>query len=193
MKIRIREEQFKRLIGEQEDIQPIKKDFSDLKNKATQRLIDNIKKWETFVSFTYDDAYFPSRRYKGSKGDSVGVLTIGYGHTGEDVEPGDSIEKKEADILLDGDIKIASDCIRRWVKRQKNKNNSNYLITQGMYESMVELAFNLGCSGFVNSTIIEYIEQGKYKQAYNEIKNLKGDKKRREAMASLFCLNNKCV
>ena len=101
MRILIREDQFSRVIlREQEEISINKKDFSDKSNIATQTLWDNIRKWEEFVPFTYDDAYYPPKPFTGDSKESSGVLTIGYGHTGIDVKPGNKITEKEATKLL---------------------------------------------------------------------------------------------
>ena len=193
MKILVTNNQFKRVIlVEQQKKQGNKKDFSNKSNIATQKLWDHIRKWETFVPFTYDDAYFPPNPYTGDSKDTVGVLTIGYGHTGEDVTVGDEISEKEATSLLIIDVNDAADCIRRWVLRQKKKKNKYYLITQGMYEAMTDLAYNLGCSRFINSSIIVNIENGNYKKAAEKIRKLGGDTRRREETAKIFCSNQIC-
>jgi len=189
MKILVSETQLKKIILLE---QSNKKDFSKKTNIATQRLWDHIRKWETFVPFTYDDAYFPPKPYTGDSKDSVGVLTIGYGHTGKDVVSGDKISESKATKLLIVDVNEAADCIRRWVLRQKGIKNKYYLITQGVYEAMIDLAYNLGCNRFVNSSIIENIEKGNYKNASEKIKKLSGDKQRRGETAEIFCSNKLC-
>ncbi len=189
MKILVTESQFNRVILIE---QVNKKDFSNKTNIATQRLWDNIRKWETFVPFTYDDAYFPPKPYTGDSKDTVGVLTIGYGHTGRDVIPGGKISESKATKLLIIDVNEAADCIRRWVLRQKEIKNKYYLITQGMYEAMIDLTYNLGCNRFINSFIIKDIEKGNYKNASEKIKKLSGDKQRRVETAKIFCSNKLC-
>ena len=47
--------------------------------------------------------------------DSVGVLTIGYGHTGPDVSKGQTITEERAEQLLRADIKTAETVVRNSV------------------------------------------------------------------------------
>ena len=102
-----------------------RKDFTLDGNVASQKLWDHIRNYESLRTFTYDDAVYPSVEYKGSKSDSVGTLTIGYGHTGDDVYPGQKITEKEANDYLKKDVNNAADCVKRWIKRQKVRDNKN--------------------------------------------------------------------
>jgi GH24 family phage-related lysozyme (muramidase) len=167
-----------------------KKDFTLPNNVASQKLWDHIRKYESLRTFTYDDAVYPSVKFKGKKADSVGTLTIGYGHTGDDVYPGQTITKQEADKYLRDDVNNAADCVKRWIKRQKirdSKNNTNYhLLTQGMYDVMIDIVFNRGCSWFINSKILSNIEAGSYDKAKQLISNLSGDRDRWTEASAMF-------
>jgi len=167
-----------------------RKDFTLDGNVASQKLWDHIRNYESLRTFTYDDAVYPSVEYKGSKSDSVGTLTIGYGHTGDDVYPGQKITEKEANDYLKKDVNNAADCVKRWIKRQKvrdNKNNTKFhLLTQGMYDAMIDVVYNRGCGRFINSKILSNIENGSYDSAKQMIKNLSGDKKRWNETSELF-------
>ena len=180
MKIIITENQLKSIILKEQSGE--KKDFTLNGNVASQKLWDHIRKWESLRTFTYDDAVYPSKIFKGEEKDSVGTLTIGYGHTGDDVYPGQKITKVEANGFLKTDVNDAADCVKRWVKRQKvrdSKNDTKYhLLTQGMYDAMIDVVFNRGCGWFVNSEIISNMENGSYKSVTQRISNLSGDKSR---------------
>lgn len=189
MKIIITENQLKKLILNEQKELP-RKDFTLSGNIASQKLWDHIRQWESLRLFTYDDAVYPSVEFEGEKRDSVGTLTIGYGHTGDDVEPGQKITKDKANELLIEDVNDAADCIKRWIGRQKKrdeKNNTKYhLLTQGMYDAMVDIVFNRGCNWFVNSSIITNIENGQYKSAKQKISKLSGDSDRWSKTAEFF-------
>ena len=167
-----------------------KKDFTLPGNVASQKLWDHIREYESLRTFTYDDAVYPRVKFKGKKADSVGTLTIGYGHTGDDVYPGQTITKQEADKYLRDDVNNAADCVKRWIKRQKirdSKNNTNYhLLTQGMYDVMIDIVFNRGCSWFINSKILSNIEAGSYDKAKQLISNLSGDRDRWTEASAMF-------
>ena len=139
-----------------------RKDFTLDGNVASQKLWDHIRNYESLRTFTYDDAVYPSVEYKGSKSDSVGTLTIGYGHTGDDVYPGQKITEKEANDYLKKDVNNAADCVKRWIKRQKvrdNKNNTKFhLLTQGMYDAMIDVYIIGLWSVYKLKNIIQYRE-----------------------------------
>lgn len=77
--------------------------------------------------------------------DSVGVWTVGYGHTGTDVHPGEVITEAEADDLLRYDLQIAEECVESAVPG----------LTDNQFAACVALAFNIGCSAFKNSTLVK--------------------------------------
>ena len=45
--------------------------------------------------------------------DPVGILTIGYGHTGKDVKPGQVISPQKAEDLLKADLEHAAKGVRK--------------------------------------------------------------------------------
>lgn len=67
--------------------------------------------------------------------DAVGVLTIGYGHTGPDVVEGQTITLKRADELLEEDTQKAWNIVRTSVQAP---------LTQGEADALTSLAYNLG-------------------------------------------------
>lgn len=117
-----------------------------------------IKKHEGLRLETYDDG--------------VGVMTIGYGHTGKYAFPGNKITKKKAEELLKEDIKQAEDIIRKWVKVE---------LTQPMWDALTSFVLNVGPGrkgskdGFVwlksgrHSTILRKLNEGDYLGAADEL------------------------
>lgn len=76
--------------------------------------------------------------------DSVGVWTIGYGHT-KNVGPGDTLTEDEADDRLLDDLQTAEECVESAVPG----------LTDNQFAACVALAFNIGCSAFKNSTLVK--------------------------------------
>jgi lysozyme len=117
--------------------------------------------------------------------DSVGVWTIGYGHTGSDVVPGMTISEQQATILLAADVAWAVTCVNKSVKSQINQNQ---------FDALVDFTFNLGCANLGSSTLLRLINAGDYTGAAAQFlrwnkaggKVLKGLTKRRQAETDLF-------
>lgn len=75
--------------------------------------------------------------------------TIGYGHLvkpGEDFTNG--ITERQAIALLRSDIATAERDVQ---------NNITSNLTQNQYDALVSLAYNIGTTGFKNSTVVKYI------------------------------------
>lgn len=115
-----------------------------------------IKKWEALILFAYDDFDPPSRRRKIQRGDKVnGTLTIGYGHTGRDVFPGQTITQAQAEQFFDADIAKASRAVERLVKVP---------LTDNQFGALVSFAYNVGegKGGFETSTLLKKLNAGNY-------------------------------
>lgn len=116
--------------------------------------------------------------------DSVGVWTIGYGHT-KNVRKGDVITQKQADQFLIEDLEDAEDAVNRLVKVE---------INQVMFDALSSFVFNLGASKFKSSTLLRLLNWGKYTGASNEFTKwvyagghkLSGLVRRRESEQNLF-------
>lgn len=104
--------------------------------KASQKLIDFIKKAEGCVLTAYKD--------------SAGVWTIGYGHT-KGVKQGDRITAYQAEQFLKEDL----------VVYEEVANRCKRLSTQGKYDAVVDFCYNCGPKNFANSTLKKYIEAGR--------------------------------
>ena len=80
------------------------------------------------------------KKYEGCKLTSyicpAGVLTIGYGHTGKDVKPNQTISKKKAINLLKKDLSR--------FERHVQSYNYIYEWTDNEFSALVSFAFNIG-------------------------------------------------
>lgn len=116
--------------------------------------------------------------------DSVGIATIGYGHTAG-VKMGQKITEVEAHEFLIHDIETAEKCIA---------NSVRVPLTQGQFDALCSFVFNLGCGALKNSTLLRKLNDGDDVGAAREFtkwihagsKVLLGLVARREAEAELF-------
>ena len=80
------------------------------------------------------------KKYEGCKLTSyicpAGILTIGYGHTGKDVKPNQTISKKKAINLLKKDLAR--------IERHVQSYNYIYEWTDNEFSALVSFAFNIG-------------------------------------------------
>ena len=115
---------------------------------------------------------------------SAGVLTIGYGHTGN-VHPSDLITQQQAEKLLKVDVERFCHGVKKSVKVRLNQNQ---------FDALVSLSFNIGLGNFRKSTLLELLNDGDYLGAANEFWKwrrgggviLPGLVRRRAAEADLF-------
>lgn len=122
--------------------------------------------------------------------DSVGVWTIGYGHTGpvngEKIKAGLTITKQDAEELIYNDIAQFEDGV--------NKLTCELDITQGMFDALVCFAYNVGLGNLAKSTLLKLLKQNKVLEASEQFKcwnkaggkELAGLTRRRNAEAELF-------
>lgn len=120
--------------------------------------------------------------------DPAGILTIGYGHT-KTVEPGMSINKEMAELLLKIDLIDAEKIVRNYV---------NVELTQNQYDALVSFVFNVGADKFKKSTLLKLLNDNKILEAGEEfmkwtkvraaggMKELPGLVKRRAEEKALF-------
>jgi GH24 family phage-related lysozyme (muramidase) len=162
---------------------------------AGQPIFDYIRKWEKFIPYVYDDGVFPTEPYDPNSGRPKGTLTIGYGTTNPDIIEKylNKMSQSEAKRLSAIDINDAANCIKRWQEDFEDTDKNHRRLTKGMYMAMIDMAYNMGCSGLRNSSIVSDIEKGDYKSAANKIENGDwGHDERREETRKLFCQNNIC-
>ncbi len=109
----------------------------------TGRGYDFLENEEGERLFAYDDR--TGRRVM--PGDLVkGTLTIGVGHTGPDVYPGQTITNEESRALFDKDTDRFEKCVEDATSKGPRPNDNEF-------DAMVSLAFNIGEAGFKGSTV----------------------------------------
>lgn len=116
--------------------------------------------------------------------DSVGVWTIGFGHT-KGVRQGQSITKDEALSMLDEELIEYEEYVEKLVEVPLN---------QDQFDALVCWVYNLGPTNLATSTLLYKLNKGQYDDVPSEIKRwnkaggevLKGLVRRREAEALLF-------
>jgi lysozyme len=89
-------------------------------------------------------AYMPTRN---------DVLTIGWGHTGPDVQKDTVWTQQQADDALLADVADAELCVTRHVGVE---------LTQFEFDALVSLVYNIGCGAFKGSTLLRLLNQGDY-------------------------------
>ena len=138
--------------------------------KTSQAGIDLIKRFEGLKLYAYQD--------------SVGVWTIGYGHT-VGVSYGDKWTVDKAESELAKDLVIYEAGVKAGVSVD---------ICQHHFDALVSFAFNLGVRALHGSTLLRKINAGDNKAAALEFGRwvyaggvrLKGLERRREAERALF-------
>lgn len=92
--------------------------------------------------------------------DSVGVWTIGVGHTSNAGPPrvvsGLKITAAESDEILSRDLAEFEKAVERNVKVP---------LTQNQYDALVSLCFNIGAKGFANSSVVKALKVNDYQTA----------------------------
>lgn len=111
--------------------------------------------------------------------------TIGYGHTGPEVQAGLAIDSAQAEVWLQKDLARAEGAVKRLVQVP---------LTQGQFNALVDFAFNLGEGNLARSTLLRRLNQGDYAGAKREFQRwiysagqvLDGLVTRRQREADLF-------
>ena len=115
----------------------------------------------------------------------AGVLTIGYGHTGPEVQPGMEITTSEAEELLKTDLIRFERIV---------DNHVTVPIKQCQFDALVSFTFNCGGDAFKNSTLLRLLNAKDYEGAAGQFGRwvngpdgaLAGLVRRREAEEELF-------
>ena len=118
--------------------------------------------------------------------DSVGVWTIGFGHTGDDTYEGcDPISQEIADQLLSNDLKAFEDGINQMTIDATS---------QQQFDALVSFAYNLGESALRGSTLLRMHNSQDYNGAAGQFarwnhaggRELPGLTRRRAAEAAVY-------
>lgn len=118
--------------------------------------------------------------------DSVGIWTIGWGHTGIDVKEGKTITEEEADTLLKDDLSRFVKAVNSLVSIDLNENQ---------FAALVSFSFNLGIGNLQSSTLLKLLNSNDSFNASKEFikwsnaggTRLKGLVRRRLSERNLFC------
>jgi lysozyme len=112
------------------------------------------------------------------------VWTIGYGTT-RGVKPGQVISEEEAEAMLRADVARFAQGVAERLQVP---------VTQGQFDALVSLAYNIGLAAFGKSTLLRLLNDSKYALAaaqfprWNKAKGrvLPGLTKRRAAERAMF-------
>jgi lysozyme len=88
--------------------------------------------------------------------DCAGIWTIGYGHAGPSVSPGQSITEAEAEQLLQLDLAEAVACVNHAVQT---------VISQSQFDALVDFCFNAGRGNFAQSTLLRKVNSRDFQGA----------------------------
>ncbi len=110
--------------------------MTDPVNDAT---IELIKRNEGCVLHSYQD--------------SVGVWTIGYGHTGDHVTEGLHITQSQAEQILRQDLERFEDGVDAVLADDADTSDNEF-------GAMVSLAYNIGLGAFARSSVLRYHNAG---------------------------------
>lgn len=95
--------------------------------------------------------------------DSVGIWTIGVGHTGtvdgKPVARGMTITQSKSTSILISDL--------AWVESAIN-GNVKMPLTQNQYDALCSLVFNIGRNAFTGSTLLRLLNVNNYKGAADQ-------------------------
>ena len=109
-----------------------------------------------------DDGFALTQKFEGCRlnayQDSVGIWTIGFGHTAG-VLPGMSCTQEQAEAWLKSDIHWAESAVNQYVTAA---------LTQGEFDALVDFVFNLGVGNFVHSTLLRLLNSEDYDGAADE-------------------------
>lgn len=162
-----------------------------LKGVDGRKNVDSLKARQSFWDWLRWHEGSPTKKgepmLKAYK-DSVGVWTIGYGHTGSEAYKGNTITKEKANTLFIEDVNEAADCVKRFLTEWKEQKVAGAKLKVNEYEALISLVFNSGCQGVRESDFIQKIKHGKYDEGAEMIKSYKssGLEKRRKSEYDLF-------
>jgi lysozyme len=111
------------------------------------------------LSFITKEEGFRNRAYK----DSRGLWSIGVGHLIKVDEPhlkDATLTDEQVEELLRSDLRWCSEAVESSVKVP---------LSQGQYDALYSLCYNIGASAFKNSTVVKRINQNDLKGAADAI------------------------
>lgn len=160
-----------------EDHMPVRTNIEDL--SVSLQCYDLVKHFEKFYAKSY---VCPG-----------GELTIGYGHTRFDKEPyfdrNSAWTEEYASDVLEADLQGTIKILKKYVKVP---------LYQHEFDALISWTFNLGSGSLSSSTMLERLNEQKYREAADEMlkwdktggKTLAGLTRRRKSENYLFCSGN---
>lgn len=112
------------------------------------------------VLYAYDDGDGKWPHPPIMPGDPVkGVLTIGRGHTGPDVHPGQKIDENESNTLFVADLHGFEVAVNNLVSHDINSNQ---------FSALVSFAYNVGSGNLSASSLLKRLNEGDVQGAADE-------------------------
>lgn len=110
--------------------------------KLINLLFESVATDPDYIAYIKDQegAIKDPRGFHKAYQDSVGVWTIGYGHTGNDVKPGIKWPETKAEQQLKRDLQSAEDRVKAYIA----KNFPGKTINATQLKMLTDFAFNLG-------------------------------------------------
>ncbi len=112
--------------------------------QTSEDMLRRIEAWEGLRTHSYQD--------------SVGVWTIGIGCTGDNIGPGMVITEAQARAMF-------ADRLSQEFEPAVEQAVGDAPTTQGQFDAMVSLAFNIGVGGLLHSSILAHHIAGEYQEA----------------------------
>jgi len=101
------------------------------------------------------------------------MITIGYGHASpaekSKYKVGDVITQEKANQLFTTDIHTAEEGVKRII-HSWNKPKIENKITQGMFDAMVSMAYNMGITRLHQTHFMRLIKNDQFKEAAEKLK-----------------------
>lgn len=91
--------------------------------------------------------------------DIAGIPTIGWGHTGPDVQMGNTITQAEADRLFDEDTDRFEAAVDK---------HTGGVATDNQFAALVSFAYNVGAEALKGSTLLRLHNEGNYSAAADQ-------------------------
>lgn len=108
---------------------------------VSNECIDFIKSWEGFSAIPYRD--------------EVGVLTLGYGMTGEEIQGIPEVTEEQATNML-----------KEWINNKYapiikvDLDSKSVTLTQNEFDALVSMSYNVGTGGLLGSTLYKNVVGG---------------------------------
>lgn len=128
---------------------------------------DLIKLSESCRAYAYDDS---TGHAVPAGGVCLGTLTIGYGHTGPDVYPGQVITPDEAERLFQDDKRLALLDSHNVLTKAAGSTNCWYMLGAARQAALADMAFNLGRARLAEFTkLLAALMAGNWQEASDQV------------------------